>query len=120
MKPIQVSKLQVQDFFQWENVAEQRATLPKFRSVRAVRFVKGDHRLHYKLRLDSEKFFAKPFRKLQPLPEFPVSKTELRGINEKKKREICDNLISLIPEDHREFWRNLPAKAVADLGKTQD
>lgn len=38
----------------------------------------------------------------------PVIKTQFRGVNEKRKSDIINQLLSLMPENRRAFWRNLP------------
>lgn len=38
----------------------------------------------------------------------PIIKTHFRGVHEKRKSEIINNLLALMPENRRAFWLNLP------------
>lgn len=50
----------------------------------------------------------------------PDKKKYCRGIKLTKKDEIIQKLCPLMPENRREFWKNIPGADVSDLNETQE
>ena len=112
---LQIRELSPSDFLQL--VAFKRPALarfPKLRLVKEVHFEKRSNFLFYKFNLDAQSYFKRPFGQ-QPIPPFPPSRSQHRGVASAKKAEICKTLVPLMSEENRAFLENLHVAPVEDL-----
>ena len=95
------------DIRDWPPIRTIRAPFPKLNKIRSVKFLSGDLRMHYKLRLDSNHFSTCCFISGDTLPPPPLSATHLKGVDPVKIGEICSKLVPMMPQSKREFWNAL-------------
>ena len=66
----------------------------------------------------SGEFLQNKFRD-QCLKEIPIkSKGHARGVNKKKKDNILEKLVEMMPKNRRSFWESLPENEAMKLVRT--
>lgn len=114
-RDITVKNMAVGDFCKFEDCSSAyklQNTIPRvyLNMMCEVTFRRGFNKLVFKTDFDgtdSELDFLRMKNIKIGIPR-PVSNTQFRGVNEKRKSDIINQLLPLMPENRRAFWYNLP------------
>lgn len=114
-RDITVKNMAVGDFCKFEDYSSAyklQNTIPRvyLNMMCEVTFRRGFNKLVFKTDFDgtdSELDFLRMKNIKIGIPRL-VSNTQFRGVNEKRKSDIINQLLPLMPENRRAFWYNLP------------
>ena len=93
---------------QWKSLRTPTEGAPKLAKIREVKFIAGDLRMHYKLRLDASLYNTCKFHNLTSMPPIPLPVLRVSGIEGTKRAEILSTLVPLMPRSKHSFWSDLP------------
>ena len=108
-------EMEYSDFRYWKSGASQHAlkqlgdNRPYMKEIVSARFVMGSEELKYKKQFNAQeisvRFLKNNFDLIESRGEV---RTKPRGMETKKKMEIVEKLVPLMPANRQSFWINLP------------
>jgi len=113
-----VEPLEYHDHYKLPNLTKtpKPVTFPKLREMKRVMFVKGSYKLHYSNSMEGEFETANILSTTQFPDMEALRQPEARGMNDKKKQKIVENLGDLLPADSKDWWSNLKSsETIRDL-----
>lgn len=116
---VEVKDMSTSDFFDWKDLKSttklKRNTELRFKNMVSIKAERGSYVLYFKTE------HGGPFQELDFLQvkymrgiERPIAHTKPRGVSSAKKEGILSNLLPLMPEDRRPFWRLLEENGNAE------